>query len=440
MSYVNRIKTSDTSFFAKQTIDGITTKSSKVVKQSSVRSGQRMPDWKEKIRLGQNASTPFSFDGYKLLGMTYAPEGLTASCVRAYNQPIVQSGNFTGYASAPPNSFDHINIGVGTADSAALTALYKKMNGQISHMNAIASFLEVGDVLRQFGSPFKSIIQLTDRHINRLFLENRGIRALRYNKAQALKRMADVYLEYAFGLAPLINDTRKAAEALARWQLEKDGEVRMFKKSLTARGGESKATTQTTSAGFGRNNVVLTTTATTTTKRVQYVIGLGAIPAAVSGSTDRLNQLLGFRPESWIPAVWEAVPWSWLVDYFTNVQDILQSLEASVVKPTWICKTVSTVTDLESYSRLDFAATLKAARTSQWNDPISIIGSECSRWKCRKTTVERTIPTTLGFPSVHYKLPNSVRQMANMAAVLITQQRSLPMISLETNMRNFNRK
>lgn len=39
-----------------------------------------------------------------------------------------------------------------------------------------------------------------------------------------------------------------------------------------------------------------------------------------------------------LPTLWEAVPWTWLIDYFVNVGDVLQAIESSdLVVPTEIC-------------------------------------------------------------------------------------------------------
>lgn len=67
-----------------------------------------------------------------------------------------------------------------------------------------------------------------------------------------------------------------------------------------------------------------------------------------------------------LSTLWEAVPWTWLIDYFVNVGDVLQAIESSdLVIPTEIClmrhRTVTTVSkpkgggvsniyDLKAYS------------------------------------------------------------------------------------------
>jgi hypothetical protein len=55
--------------------------------------------------------------------------------------------------------------------------------------------------------------------------------------------------------------------------------------------------------------------------------------------------LLGFRWEDFIPTVWELIPYSFLVDYFTNIGDVLSAWSHQDFGQRWACKTVITTVD-----------------------------------------------------------------------------------------------
>lgn len=401
----------------------------------SSRSGSSMPDWRDKIRKRQNATTPYSLDSYKVVK---AKDGIYSASGVLYNVPNVQVAQ--GLFNPINGNFAHLTADVNKAESTALTALYRKVNAQVSHTNVPKALVEFGDVIRQFGSPAKAILSHTQRHLNRLFLQRRGVSAVKYNSASYARLLSDTYLEYAFGLAPLINDTKKAAEALGRWTWEVDSDnVRLPPTKLVGRGSDSVAkTTVANFAPMAASGIVCKmTTLTTTEARAQYVCGYNTFLTADLGSLDRLHELLGFRPESWLPAVWEGVPWSWLIDYFTNVGAILDSVEASHIKPTWISKTVSTVTDVQVVETLNAPETARVASYNYWKNPSSS-GSQGAH-TCRRTTMERTNPTTLGLPSVYFQLPTGLRQFAALAAVTVQKLRSSPpVISLETDYRSMD--
>lgn len=436
MAYTRNFR-DDVRFYRQLTYNKTVTYQSVNVAYLGSRSGSSVPEWRDKIKRGENASSPYSLDRNQLVEQRYGTVGMTASIIGNPGAGS-QDHSYTGYLTPGPTAISHLVASSAESNSKALTAIYKKMNSQLSQLNAPASFLEMGDVIRQFGRPFKSIVDLTERHINRLYLQRRGIENLRYNKKQLVKILADTYLEYAFGLAPLINDTKKAAEALARlaWEVESPS----IKTRLVGRGISETGDITTDQLVPGSTFLVVDkTTRRTTQVRTQYVAGFKAYPTADRGSHDRLMQLLGFRPESWIPGVWEAVPWSWLVDYFVNVQELLNSLEASVIKPSWIVKTVSTVTDYEVYEKINPKLTIDRSLNAGWNRCVPY-GSELDYHKSRRMTMQRTIPAQLGFPELYFRLPDSWHQIANMASVITQLQKSTPAISLETNYRAFLRK
>lgn len=432
-------KTFDDSVVCPLTVSySVTTRNlTRLVKATGSRSGERVPNWKEKIRLGSDATSPFTSDRWKLVSST--PLSLkVVGRGKPPNQSFTSPQSVSGFQTAFNMSGAHIVESASEANAIALATIYKKMNSQITHVSVPAAFLELADVIRQFGSPMRAILRLTESHLNRLYLQRRGITALKYNKKQWTKILADTYLEYAFGLAPLINDTKGVAEALARLTYELEAE-KPFKQKLIGRGSTTKSSSAQSIVMPSNTQLVFNSTNRKVTEtRVQYVAGFSAYPTADLGSQQRLMQLLGFRPESWIPAVWEAVPWSWLVDYFTNVQDILTSVEASVIKPSWISKTVSTVTDFTTAETFDLGLTTSVFGSNSMNiDRVS--GNQGSLHQSRRTTVVRTKPAQLGFPNVYFRLPTSVKQLGNMAAAVTTLRKSTPNISLETNYRSFLR-
>ncbi len=385
------------------------------------RTGERMPDWREKLRNGTDATTPFQSDRYRF----QETKGGTCDIVCAIpGNPGAgtQKHGFTGWGFPPSEVLAHLTQSQATAEAEALRIAYKKVNSEISHLAGASSLAEFADVLKQFGHPFQAIVDLTNRRLNRLQLEARGLRgSVVFRKKKWHEIVASTWLEYAFGLAPLISDTKKAAEALARLQFEKTGDFHPRSK-VVARGSSKTAihNVQFGSAGntwiTGRN-----TTKTETERRVQYVIGLSASVTADYGSNDRLIELLGFRPQDWIPAAWEVVPWSWLADYFTNVGDILAATATSTGGITWVSKTVTDVTTRTSVMPVDITATKSTCQSQGW--PLQTIsGNFLGSSVTVRTTVNRLVNQTLSVPPLVFQLPDRFGQFANMAAVLLARK------------------
>jgi hypothetical protein len=273
-----------------------------------------------------------------------------------------------------------------------------------------------------FKRPFASSVDFTNKRINLLAKARKRLSGT----SQQMKKtysgiVADTYLEYAFGIAPLISDTKAIAEAYARFNHEASGGYIPTRTRVTGKGETTVTANQVTVGQVSSCAIVYKTTLKReTTFGCKYVCGLSTSHFAAFGTNDRLIQLLGFTPGSWIPAIWEVVPWSFLIDYFTNIGDILQASVTSTAGVTWISKSVKTQTKWSSYSPVD--PTLTAARVKADGYTVGSGGGSCGSYEAIRTTLVRTVPTTLGLPSFSASLPSEASKYVNMAALLLSRR------------------
>lgn len=402
-------------------------------KATGTRTGEKVQDFKQKIRDGVSASSPYYLDRSKLVEFG---EGEIQYSSRSHTKNFQGQHQYYDVAWRGAVSYmrpvkpSHISIADSGVDAIALAKIYKKIREEQQHMNSPAILAEFEDVVRQFGKPFDAIVDLTNRRLNRLELERRGLKGTtQFRKVKWAQVVASSWLEYSFGLAPLIDDTAKAAEALSRWQSETLG-LNKPRAKVASRAKETAVQTLPSYAYSGTSTKLkfLCTFQRHTECRVQYVVGLDTSPIAENGSQDRLKQLLGFTPSNWIPAIWEVVPWSWLVDYFTNVQQILEAASTNVTGVKWISKTVVHKTTDLRVSRLDAGLSAKAFGVS-FNDILLSMDTEGKRVhggysKVVRTTMNRTVPATLGVPPLALEIPVNWKQHANLAAVLLSRRPS----------------
>jgi len=292
-------------------------------------------------------------------------------------------------------------------------------------MNSPAVLAEFGDVLRQFGSPFKSLVKLTNERINLLAKARKGLSGTpKQKKRRYSKIVADTYLEYAFGIAPLISDTESVAEAFAQFNAERTGAYIKPRRTKVVGQGESTVRERQETVGIVADSIIVyNSTNTQETKfRVQYVCGMNASLVADFGSNQRLLDLLGFKPENILPAVWEAVPWSFLIDYFTNVGDILQASVCNTAAVTWICKTVSTVVTYQSHTTVNNKLTRDRAQAFGY-ETAGGGGGTCGSWSVVRTILDRTVPPKLTIPNLVVSVPTDYAKYANMAALVLGRQK-----------------
>lgn len=402
---------------------------------SSTKTGTKVQGWRDKISKGLDASSPYSRTGVFVVSAIPGDVVFTGSHKVPINHPPPPAlidyaywpvrETMKGYAY-PIVAPSHLAVSEANADAAALTETYKKVLAAQRQLNASATVAELSETIRQFGRPFRSVVDLSHRHLNRLNKERRRLHGpIKRQKEDWADIVSSTYLEYAFGLAPLIDDTKGIAEALARWNLEGQDEILAPKKKAVGRGFDRASSSATLHFGgpvpyrylsFTKNSKKVTES------RVQYVVGLSATLQADFQSNERLIQLLGFSPQDWIPGIYEGIPWSWLVDYFSNVGNILEAACTSTADVKWISKTVVKRTQEQTFMVPNFES-LKAYRTNGIVNP-SYTG-HAGRATVVSQTLKRTVPASLGIPPLVLSLPSTASKFLNMAAVLLQRQKKL---------------
>ena len=137
------------------------------VKMTGNRTGTKLSNWKEIIRSGGNATTPYTLDRTKMLEMT---EGSSQAIMQDWD-PVKKTiytvrETMTGYLSPEYANLIHLVPDTSSAEATALTKVYKKIESTISHLNSAAVLAEGVDVIRQFGAPFSVIVDLINRCFN----------------------------------------------------------------------------------------------------------------------------------------------------------------------------------------------------------------------------------------------------------------------------------
>lgn len=415
--------------------------------QVGVKSGEKVEKWRERVAKGLAASSAYSNDSYTLdLGSP-----LKDTCVmgRGSTVPFLTS-EFIGYPGAywSNGSVAHLSVDMSTARSKALSKLYKKLESERSELNTYAVLAEFTDVLRQFGRPFSAIVDAFMRHENRLYFERRRLVGTKTWKSEKFSKIAaDTWLETSFGLIPLFADAVGVAEAFGRFEHELEESPRL-RDRMRSRASDSL----TSVVNYGALSVTpfayidyFSVKEHRTSARAQYVVGLEGEVRAEFGSNKRLMELLGLEPRNLPLAAWEATPWSWLVDYWTNVQEILQAGATITSRVKWIVlsETTKSIVTYRSQLRrtgtatykpvISFVSNRKAGSASGFGSPNSSSEQEAlgnygrlgtGDFRIVRTTFARTLPASLGVPPLILESPlGNLKKMANLGALVVSKQR-----------------
>jgi len=315
------------------------------------------------------------------------------------------------------------------ADAQALTKIYNKIRQEQEQMNSLAFLGEFKETMHMLKRPFATFRDELLKYYDRLKKAKvPTFERTRIGHGDRLaKVMASSYLEFVFGVRPVLSDTAKIAETIARWELEKDLSS-LHRSRVSARARETLTATPIVSTDSFSPTWISgdTLTVKSTDLDVQYIVGLSQSRMAAFGSAQRLRELSGFTLENFVPAAYEVLPYSWLLDYFTNIGDIINAGFTNTSSIAWIIKT--TVQRTHVTKRWQFVPKRlydNAASSKYRVASLEVNGYDSTDGYypgglqvVRRVTLTRTLPSSLNIPSLVFETPfENVGKMLNVLAL-----------------------
>lgn len=364
------------------------------------RTGDRVKGFRRLIQTGGNATSDFSaYDNKNSVtpGYSYYTRTNTATG-KVYREEFVGC-----YFTALYNSteWDNTKCGVTKAEAQALSRLYGRIREVRTQMSGPIFLGELRENIRMLRRPAATIRDRLGGYISTL-TKGKG----RTNHKHLQKMISDTWLEYAFGMAPLLNDSRDAAIACARL-------INNQRRARIAAYGKDQqffdTGTEIGSAGTFRRKTRLNKV------EVKYIAGIKSkVPATVT-----VKDVFGFNLQEFVPTVWNLLPWSFVVDYFANVGDILEALTQDVSDVAWICRLERHTGVTTLYNVLDTKAKL-VPENGYAKEAVSTPETRTYT----QTSVLRSKVINLNIPPLVFELPN-VRQSFNLAALAASVRRVL---------------
>jgi hypothetical protein len=377
---------------------------------NETRVGSENPFWKDEVRDGTQAGTDLTASkcsvsvlpgsGYVDHVYTTAPCGGTIRRSSYYGVP------FRGIIAS---DFVVPALPTTAVRNKALAGFYEKARKAQRAFQGGVFAGELLETLRLIKSPLRTLRTSVDRHMNRL---KRAYKSERDPKV--LKRIAaDTWLETSFGWKPLLSDVRDGLEYLER---RTDLQSAYKRISYTETSEEFTSQTivrQTVGSGIGTRFPFWESKRKTKYSTVRY---LGSVRTRPAGSVSLDNALLGFAPSEFIPTAWELIPWSFLVDYFSNVGGYLSALTFHRADIAWVVETQ------RAFSYTDFGGSVDATGIrAVYTVPntayvkhaytLGFVG-------IRASSIKRIAWQGLGIPNLEFHLPGSGLKWMNIVALM----------------------
>jgi hypothetical protein len=389
-------KTSATSVNGTESAEGNPTFQVEVYRH---REGGSVPNYRQKIASGESATSAFIGDSqtYQTSPMSASGSGESGIGTQHVTYRGEVSGYPVGFGKAPWPGNNDSEI----ARNQALEGLIGQIRKTQRSFQGGTFLGELSETLRMIKNPVKTLRRELDFYY--LAAKKRAARTKAHKRNRVIQ---DTWLEYQFGWAPLFQDAQDAFRTLQK------------RSKFFARGefipvggrGESRLS-------FVENGPYPYEIAWN--KFWFKEISIGESTFAYKGAVRGRSQnpitgsvsAWGFNPMTeFLPTVWEMIPYSFLVDYFTNVGTIINSWSACQADIAWLSATVRKQNSV-------ITTTVRSEGFTQGSYNKQSTFSPGSSVAIRKTVARSSPPLESLVPSLAFKLPGSDTRWLNIGAL-----------------------
>lgn len=338
----------------------------------------KLPGWRQLVTLGLNATTSFIGERRRF---TYVP-GFIYSKQRcgALEPPlgwghIEESGDLsqglTAATTIPSIPSSVVNDAV---QGRALMRFIREGRAAQGAFRGATWMAELVDTIRTIRNPARTLRRGIDDYVRdarRAARKAGNGRRPPINRAQAEalirqdpkraramgRAVTDTWLEYQFGWQPLVGDI--ADGVLAGLRLSRRLTPRKRVNAVEREGSPPSITL------VSRSVAGHTLFWEVHTFEIHSVLFYGAVTIEVDSPALGFTQEFGFRAKDFVPALWEIIPYSFLIDYFSNLGDVIEVLSFPKTDFQWVAQTVrnSTIRD-STRTRLRYSGPVPPASGS----------------------------------------------------------------------------
>lgn len=353
-------------------------------------SGYKNSSWKDQIRDGLNATTPLVASDSSLQIISegiYHILGKTAGGVS-----WDQSGSFTSFFQE--EAFD--SSLQTSVDNQARTKAIQQLSSDFKGLTFLSELREAISMIR---SPASGLRKGIDKYCR--YAERYRSRAMKTRKGliEFRKAMGDSWLEYAFGWKPLINDIQAGFDALSDRVTRP--EYAPFKATYT----QQRNVPRRKVTNGSEHQIAWDIYLSGSEECSSYYQGTVKTFCTTSG----LPEKLGLFPSEFVPTAWEIVPWSFLIDYFGNIGEVLDCW-ATVQRLTFGYVSSGSRRVRTSFSDVHFKPNGIGG--------APLVSSQIGQAVVSRKNVTRTSLTTLPLPVFQMKSKLSNSKLLNIAALI----------------------
>lgn len=352
---------------------------------NNIKNGSTLPGYKDLILRGSDATTSYTRKVYKVkLGTISMRTYDKINRINGYRR----ESNFFYVPDVSYTSSDVVND--------ASNRLKRKLREFTGQSNQLTNVAELREIPKTIGGLAKSGIGLVSTVLNS---KRRGENLRKY--------ASDLWLTWSFGISPTLGAIDDAVSSMNSY-LERDDhtikEYGIFSK-------DRKSGTRNETTGSLGSSIVVNSDYT---HNLSCKITAGYRYTLLSSNNYTMAKHLGFDISNVVPTLWELLPYSWLIDYFTTAGSFIEdAFSAECGNSIYICQNIMLrVTGRETYTYRVFNPTntqLKAFVSTP---------AEFEYFELTRTPLVSLPRAPLRFKTSNEIASNAVNKLLNLTAIL----------------------
>jgi hypothetical protein len=296
------------------------------------------------------------------------------------------------------------------ASSKAKMNLNKQLQKTRTLMQGSVFLGELKQALSMLRRPAESLRKGFGEYLTAVRTRSRGVG----KKPDRISKIAaDTWLEYSFGWVPLVNDVKDGYNAYKS----------LSRKSETIRIGAGASaefefpTSYTDWLPYVGHCIVSKTIRNFQKSHCRYH---GAILLRAGMDTQTVMDRFGLNIREIIPTAWELLPWSFLVDYFSNIGDLLNADNSLNSQLIYCCRgTMDEVTHQVTMAPNHSASVWASGTTGVSSSGYPAVASYIRRLATRSSVSLPSLDVSLSDLSL--EVPSGFSKGANMVALLLSR-------------------
>jgi hypothetical protein len=397
-----------------------------VARNGEVFHGDNITDWRKRVREKSSATTNLTAKGVKIRGLWQGEVFGDLHWPTKINAPYRQIERLYGDIGIPgtvnnlPTETSMGSLQTTVVHNRVIMGFIKKALAAQQTLNGGVVLGELRETIHGFKRPASGIRNFFNSYCNnvrKVINTPRGVKIRNYTKKRDRVRefnslLADTWLEYKFGWSPLVSDVEDAFKTLVDTVIYKEPT-----KYIQFRAGNTDNLRQVVDSVSG-SAIVLRRVYQRSDEYQEKLYGVvsleNGLKLSIGGGGYFTLQSIGLDLRSFLPTVYELIPYSFLVDYFSNVNEIINAACFNKTSIKW----VNLGTSMSQTLKLHSMELVKTSSSSNYVfDPAPRVPSDVSfEYAFRK--VGRSPYSGSLIPSLEFSLPGFGTQAINIAALI----------------------